>query len=185
MPRGSKPGEHRGGRKVGTPNLKTLEKQLLAKNIADAVKEGRRKKREEDEAALARKAEIAASEIQKAEGQRKLLAKEVLDQYMTLFAGMSARYQPIKGNKTPNEKKFNFYAEKAIDCAHKLAPYQSPRLQALAIAPVPDAQSGPRRFTLKIFDNDTRTIVRAPTDDPHNPPRLMKEINPRDPPQQP
>jgi hypothetical protein len=32
MPRGSKPGEHRGGRKPGTPNKRTTELVEVAKN---------------------------------------------------------------------------------------------------------------------------------------------------------
>lgn len=35
MPRGSKPGEHRGGRKRGTPNHTTLEVRTIARGFID------------------------------------------------------------------------------------------------------------------------------------------------------
>jgi hypothetical protein len=41
--RGSKPGERRGGRKIGTPNKTTVEIRLLAqKHVPDAIKEAAR-----------------------------------------------------------------------------------------------------------------------------------------------
>lgn len=40
MPRGSKPGEYRGGRKAGTPNHATTEvKRIAGKHGPDAIKE--------------------------------------------------------------------------------------------------------------------------------------------------
>ena len=35
MPRGSKPGEHRGGRKAGTPNKATAEVRAIARSFVD------------------------------------------------------------------------------------------------------------------------------------------------------
>jgi hypothetical protein len=94
MPKGgSKPGERRGGRQRGTPNKTTMERLLRA----------------ERETAVAQ-----------AEGRK--LAKEVLDDFMVLFAGSQ-----------PDEAKFEKYARLAIATAADLAPYQSPTFKAIAV----------------------------------------------------
>lgn len=103
-------GRKTGGRRRGTPNKATLEKALVAaRSIADA----------------------------KAAGKK--LAKEVLEDFMLLFAGMAAHFQPVSPSRAPNlyadEEKFLRYSQAAIDCASKLAPYQSPTFKSVAVSP--------------------------------------------------
>jgi hypothetical protein len=109
MPNGVKPGERRGGRKKGTPNKATRERALLAKRVL---------------------------EEQRGQPGRKL-AREVLDDFMHLFTGMAAVYQPLPpgavpgAHQQPDERKFLEYAKLAIDTAAQLAAFQSPKLKAV------------------------------------------------------
>jgi hypothetical protein len=70
----------------------------------------------------------------------KKLGKEVLDDFMQLFTGLAAFYQPLPPgqlpgpNQSPDEAKFEKYARFAIDCAKELAGYQSPRLKAVLLS---------------------------------------------------
>jgi hypothetical protein len=121
-------GRKTGGRHRGTPNKATIEKALIAARTVAGAK-------------------LAA----------KKLAKEVLEDFMLLFAGMAAHHQPTPPGhpQNPHESKTEFlrYAGMAIDCAHKLAPYQSPTFRAVMVAPAPDANAPEKRkrFTLTIF----------------------------------
>jgi hypothetical protein len=109
-------GRKTGGRRRGTPNKATTEKAL-----------------------------IAARTVAEAKAAGKKLAKEVLEDFMLLFAGMAAHFQPAPPGAAPNpdavEDKFWRCSEIAIDCAAKLAPYQSPTFKAVAVAPQPSAPS--------------------------------------------
>lgn len=102
-------------RPVGSKNKTTLEREELARRELEA------------QAAVAVQARVPA----------KKLGKEILDDFANLFAGMAAMYQPWPASmgKNPHEdlKKFDFYSDKAIQAASALAPYQSPRLSAVAI----------------------------------------------------
>lgn len=116
MPRGSKPGERRGGREAGTPNKATIERQL-----------------------------VQARETHDAQQNGKKLAKEVLDEFMQLTAGMAAVYQPLPPGvtdvplgRTPNETKFWECVGMVRDFAKALAPYQSPTFKAIAVFAPPD-----------------------------------------------
>lgn len=114
MARGAKPGERRGGRSIGTPNKTTIEKAL-----------------------------IAAQVVEDAQRTGKKLAKEVLEEFMMLFAGMAATYQPlppgmpVPAGRKPDEKKFIQYAVLARDTAKDLAPFQSPTFRAVAVTVSP------------------------------------------------
>jgi hypothetical protein len=132
MPRGgSKPGERRGGRQKGTPNKVTAEQALIAERVlAKAKVSGRR------------------------------LGKEVLDYYMHVFAEIAdaeraAALTEKPENAREHEARFERFARYAIDCAHKLAPYQSPTFRAIQIAPPQNEQLNKvTRFRLTIFDNE-------------------------------
>jgi hypothetical protein len=81
----------------GTPNKATTERALIAaRTVAEARVAGRK------------------------------LAKEVLEDFMLLFAGMAAHFQIAPPGAAPNpdadEGKFWRCSEIAIDCAAKLAP---------------------------------------------------------------
>jgi hypothetical protein len=107
---GARPGA---GRKPGVPTKATVEREILAQRIL-AEQAGRR--------------------------PDKKLGKEVLDDFMHLFAGLAAYHQPVPKNMTapadrePDEGKFKEYAGFAIKCASELANYQSPKFKAVAIS---------------------------------------------------
>jgi hypothetical protein len=67
------------------------------------------------------------------------LSTEVLRDFMQLFAGMAAMYQPIPEGKQPlpgrkpDETLFRVYATLAKDTAKDLAPYEAPRLSAVMV----------------------------------------------------
>src|SRR5262249_54692354 len=67
MPRGSRPGERRGGRQKGTPNRRTVEACLLAERL-----------------------ETAPAGV--AEGATAMLGKEVLAKYMIVFDQLAAKH---------------------------------------------------------------------------------------------
>lgn len=100
------------GRKRGGANKATIEREALA-------------------------ARILAEQAGK---PGKKLAREVLDDFMQLFTGLAAHYQPLPPgvlpgpNQTPDEAKFDKYARFAIDCAKELAGFQSPRLKAVLLS---------------------------------------------------
>ena len=95
---GSEPGEGRGGRQKGTRNKATIECALMAaRGTAEA----------------------------NATGQR--LAKEVLEDFMRLFADMAA-------TADRNTEQFEKWARLAIETAKALAPFQSPRYSTVAVA---------------------------------------------------
>lgn len=133
MPKGAGKGERRGGRSAGTPNMATTEALLKAQQ-----------------------------EIDDAKKKRIPLAKEVLNEFMQLFAGMAAAYQPLPpsaptpAGRSPDEPKFLKYAVLAIDCAAKLAPYQSHTFRAISVH------------------------AADPNDKPPRPGDGAKEINPKD-----
>lgn len=127
MPKGSniKKGMRPGGRKKGGLNKRTIEK----------VEEAR----------------IA---VENARGAGKKLAKEVLEDFMHLFArmadahhgaalGQQTAIQP-NGNKPvfePSEEKFQIYAKLAVDTAKALADFQSPKFRAIMVtAPTGDPE---------------------------------------------
>jgi hypothetical protein len=63
------------------------------------------------------------------------------------------------GNAREHEARFARFARYAIDCAHKLAPYQSPTFRAIQIAPPQNEQLNKvTRFRLTIFDNERNMI---------------------------
>lgn len=80
---------------------------------------------------------------------RKKLGKDVLEEFMMLFAGMAATYQPLPDGvampgRKPDEAKFLKYAELTVTTAKALADYQSPKFRAIYVAASPDQNNGPR-----------------------------------------
>lgn len=125
MPRGSRPGERRGGRKTGTPNRSTLEKRAIIE-------------REQREAAAV-VPEVAQQLMRDPNGGRvtkttaRLLGKEVMRECMMFFRGLAGRHQP--GGPAPDMKLCIQYLKLAGEFADKLAPYESPRLAAIQVSP--------------------------------------------------
>lgn len=159
MPRGSKKGEYRGGRAAGTRNKATLLKEAAAE-----------------------------LERQQAQGGNiKLMAKEVIEQFMHFFAGYATFFQPpiggapavlfdAKGEITNTRElrayedrcnQFERYAKLAVACAKELAPYQSPTFKSIMVTPPPDPNqlARLRDFTLNIFSAG-KLIEQMPADDP-------------------
>lgn|SRR5262245_1837536 len=135
MPRGSRPGERRGGRKRGTRNKRTVEAELLAKRVLDNAPVGA---------------------IQNAR-----LGKETLEKFMILFDALAEHYRTIPQSPHSDEAKFTKYATAACECAKALAPYQSPTYRAIVVSPPPPEQQKVKRFTLTIFDRHNGSHVLA------------------------
>ncbi len=83
---------------------------------------------------------IAEQIMARAEMRGEKLAKEVLNDFMKLFAGMAATAQPlpdgmaIPQGRKPDQEDFDKYARLAVETAAKLAPYQSPTFKAVAVS---------------------------------------------------
>lgn len=137
---GSSPGQRRGGRRKGSLNKATVEKALIAEQV-----------------------------IARAEMTGTKLAKEVLGDFMTIFADMAAKHQPIDEGqpippgREPNIDLFERWARLAVETAKALAPFQSPTFRAVAVAaPIPQ-QAQPRATPYVISDDPNeamRTYVR-------------------------
>lgn len=76
--------------------------------------------------------------------------KQVMQEFMTVFAGMAAAYQPAPPGQPKkqheDEAKFARYARLAIDCAMEVAQYEEPKLRAAFIQtpPEPNPMGQPR-----------------------------------------
>jgi hypothetical protein len=122
LPRGSNnKGKGRfGGRVKGTPNRVTVEKL-----------------------------EVARIAVEQAKGRNVKLGKEILEEFMMLFAGMAAQCQPIPEGmatppgRTPDEPKFIEYATLAVKTAKDLADFQSPKFKAIMVSGAP-GEDAPR-----------------------------------------
>jgi hypothetical protein len=118
MPKGSniKKGMRPGGRSKGTPNKVTVQR-----------------------------VETARVELERARGRDVKLGKDVLEEFMMLFAGMAAAHQPLPAGmppppgRTPDETKFLTYARLTVDTAKALADFQSPKFKAIMVAMQPGA----------------------------------------------
>jgi hypothetical protein len=153
----TEPEKRRGGRPKGALNKRTLEK-IAREKVVEQLKEE------------ARRAELSAEAFDDARRNRKKLAKDILEDFTMLFAGMAAAYQPYPGshiekrngqettvndNPNMNEGQFVKYASLAVDAANKLAPFQSPTYRAIQIAaPAPAIETAERRrtFRLTVFE---------------------------------
>lgn len=139
MPRAVK-GQRFGGRAAGTPNKATIEKTLRAE-----------------------------FELTQARDTGKKLAKDVLDEFMMLFAGMAAHHQPIPpgqpipAGRVPDEDKFEKWARLAVETAADLAKYQSPTFRAIAVSMPPPLPVAPEPKTIggKVLEMPKDAISRS------------------------
>jgi hypothetical protein len=127
-------GRKTGGRRQGTPNKATIEKSLIAaRTVADARAGGKK------------------------------LAKEVLQEFMELFAGMAAHYQPtpthLPLNPNENEPQFLRYAGLAVECAKAVAPFQSPTFKAIEVVPPPPPPPEPATIDGKMINIDDPVVL--------------------------
>lgn len=130
------------GRTPGAKNKATIEREELPLKEMRAA---------EAEAALRANAALP--------GRPKKLAKEVLDEFMHLFAGMAAFYQPTPpgvavANRNASETKFVQYARLAVACAESLADFQSARFKAIMVtaAPADNARPGDDAKVVNMLD---------------------------------
>lgn len=151
MPKGSKPGERRGGRQKGMPNKATIQRAALAEKIL---------------------AEQAGQPGRK-------LGKDLLEEFATMFAGLAASFQPVASipgaplsaqdmetwAKSYREPLFEKYAKLAAKCANDFADFQSPRMGTVQVAaPAPESRGQVRKkFTVGIFDGQGRPAPRQIT----------------------
>jgi hypothetical protein len=147
MPRGSKPGERRGGRSKGGRNKTTLERAFVAERILKETQMTGRK-----------------------------LGKELLEEFMNMFGGIAASFQPLPGvpgqpltsqdmkrwGASTDEPLFEKYAKLALKAASDLADFQSPKFAPIhAPAPPPENRQPIRKkFTIRIFDHQGRPSPR-------------------------
>lgn len=131
-------GGHRegAGRKRGVPNKATLERIIQT-----------------------------ANEIEERKISGKKLAKEVLEDFMHLTAGMAAHYQPAPPghpvNASADPQEFWRCMEAACTFAKALAPFQSPTFKAIAVYVPPD-NPNPRPGGENVIDlTDSETITRV------------------------
>jgi hypothetical protein len=93
---------------------------------------------------------IAEQVVRRAEMSGEKLAKEILNDFMQLFAGMAASVQPLPpgtkrppGRGKPSVRAFEKWARLAVETATQLAKYQSPTFRAIAVStPGGPVQSG-------------------------------------------
>ncbi len=129
MPRAVK-GQRFGGRAKGIPNKATIEKALIAER-----------------------------EIEKAKNSGRKLAKEIMQEFLPVLAGICAYYQPTfpgmtQQNLHGNATEFERWYKHVLETAKALAPFESPTFRAIMVAPPPQQKQGQRvrQFTLTIFD---------------------------------
>lgn len=85
------------------------------------------------------KAIMAEMAVVDAKLNGKPLAKDVLQQFMELFAGMAAAYQPLPPGappdprRVPDEGRFDKYARLTVEVASILLPTQTPSLRAIQV----------------------------------------------------
>jgi hypothetical protein len=115
MARGSRPGEHRGGRQKGSKNLATIE-------------------RETREAQQRARVQLRQPKVR--------LAKDVIEEFMMIGIGYAAKYQKAPEGQTlpqgrePDEEKFKEWAQITVGWATDLARYQSPTYRAIQVSPL-------------------------------------------------
>ena len=99
-----------------------------------------------------------------AAGTERKLAKDALEDFMHYFIGVAKLYQPFhfaegcepRDNENSDPIKFKEYSKAAIECAISLAPYQSPRLSAVAVASALPKDDITYEFSLKIGNDEPR-----------------------------
>lgn len=143
----------RGGRREGAGAPRGHRKSTLEKieraNIEEQIRQA-----------------IVAHDRAKATGKK--MAIDVLDDLMNTFLGGAAHYQPNLANPTAkplaDEGKFLAYAERAMDCAARLAKYQSPTFKGIMYqAPVTPQQPLPNTSDDDnvVYINDPVAALRA------------------------
>jgi len=116
------------------------------------------------------KPEAARETVEHAAREGRSLAVDVLEEYMRVFRGMSAFYQPSSKAKgaRPDPVQFEKWARLALRCAESLAEFQTAKLKAIAVAAPPPEQRTVK-FRLNIFDRELpRLELRREPEDPNS-----------------
>ena len=120
--------KRKAGRPAGAKNKTTIERERTIQLARERL------------AALdAARADAASQEMVRTQTAGVKLAKDVLEEFMRLFASMAARHQPlppgmaIPPGREPDDAKFEKYAGMAVEAASRLAPFQSPRFSAVMV----------------------------------------------------
>lgn len=130
------------GRKKGDLSAKTL------RTIAIAAAESQAK----DAVAAAIEEARSAGLMEGKDPKSRKRAVTVLEEFMNLFGGMAAVYQPLppgqvappNSGRAPDETKFQTYAKLTIETAGMLANYQSPKFKAVMVAAAPPPEQPAR-----------------------------------------
>jgi hypothetical protein len=135
-------GHKTGGRGPGTPNKRTVwkKKKEAARLARTAALEAARIMGEVPEAPKEQDAIKAAEVIAEARTSGVKPPDEVLEDFLRLFTGMAAIYQPLPpgvkdapAGREPSEEKFRWAAAMATQTAKDLLPYRKPRLSAVMV----------------------------------------------------
>lgn len=146
---GSKPGERRGGRGKGIPNLRRQPMPL-------------------DDPRSVALLEAASRRPVTAEA-----CKDLLAEFANFYAGMARQFKPSPNGKhgllwrgQDDEPLFLKYSQIAGMFAGRAAPYESPTFKAIMMAPPPDAKPGDnvREMRLTIFDSSGNRVQEASED---------------------
>lgn len=134
-------GRGRRGRPPGSPNKATIEKQRIA-------------------------AEIASRTVADAKAQNRKLAKEHLQEFLPVLAGMAAYHQPTfpgmpQQNPNGSVSEFMRYFDLFLSTARTLAPYESATFRAVDLrAILPSSQDANPvdvlRAMLEEIDDESR-----------------------------
>lgn len=139
---GSNPGERRGGRRPGSRNKATVERELQA-GVAQVVID----------------ANPATSPIE--------LAKDVLGKMMKIAEGAAGLFQPKNPESGRLEgiedwDRFGQWLDRTIVCAKELAKYQSPQFRAILVTPPPPQELPRHGDGAKVIDiNDPVALERV------------------------
>lgn len=129
---GSKPGERRGGRKKGTKNKLTVEREKAARLA-------------EERERLVAAAKAAEDKIAEAKASSKKLMKDIGFEAAYAFMALAVIHQPsqtwtrgadgklVNANPDYDQETFTHYLKLAADTAAQFASYESPKLSAVMV----------------------------------------------------
>lgn len=75
--------------------------------------------------------------LQAAVASKRKLGMDMLHEYAMVFGQLAMKYQPIDGNQHANAAEFERWAKLSMEAAALKAPFETPRLKAVAVAAIP------------------------------------------------
>lgn len=77
--------------------------------------------------------------MQAAVASKRKLGMDMLHEWAMAFGALAAKHQPVVGNEQhADEAKFEKWAKLSMEAAALKAPYETPRLKAIAVQRMPD-----------------------------------------------